>query len=273
MKEMTSKEIGGGFFVGAKELTEELIETGKRIAKAEASKVIEINGNTYLQIGNELRIVRPVVDDDPFPATLTVFTLDGMVEYIRSNAEQLIPEEEKLVLHVKDEYNVVLLSQPTKHQKLRKTLLFCYAHAPSIEFSRYMDVETFNTMLLTKFIATESRDMLFAVVKSLTKEQSGESRLRETGRKAGGRFSKCCNVKQGVSMASNVIFKNPIPLKPMRTFSEIDQPESNFTMRVNENAQVALFESDGGAWRNEAVRRIGNYLKENLEGCNVVVIA
>ena len=80
-------------------------------------------------------------------------------------------------------------------------------------------------------------------------------------------------VEQGVSMASNVTFKNPVPLKPIRTFAEIDQPESNFTLRVNDSAQAALFEADGGVWKNVAVALIKDYLKSNLYGCNVSVIA
>lgn len=59
----------------------------------------------------------------------------------------------------------------------------------------------------------------------------------------------------------------------MRTFSEVDQPESNFTLRVNENAECALYESDGGAWKNEAVSSIAHYVRQKLYASNVVVMA
>lgn len=35
----------------------------------------------------------------------------------------------------------------------------------------------------------------------------------------------------------------------------------------------ALFEADGGAWKNMAVSRIRDYLRGNLHDSNVVVIA
>lgn len=53
----------------------------------------------------------------------------------------------------------------------------------------------------------------------------------------------------------------------------VDQPESNFTLRVNGEACVALFEADGGAWKNEAVENIKQYLVAGTYASNVVVIA
>lgn len=53
-------------------------------------------------------------------------------------------------------------------------------------------------------------------------------------------------------------------------------PLSSFVFRMRSTCGVecALFEADGGAWQLEAVRRIKNYLKEELEEFpNFVVIA
>jgi len=80
-------------------------------------------------------------------------------------------------------------------------------------------------------------------------------------------------VKEGVSMATTVNFQNPVPLQPRRTFSEVDQPESNFTLRVDKEAKVALFESDGGAWKIDAVNYIRQYLTAQIENPAVIVIA
>ncbi len=53
-------------------------------------------------------------------------------------------------------------------------------------------------------------------------------------------------------------------LRPYRTFAEVEQPASQFVFRINQNAQMALFEADGGKWRLEAINNIANYLKESL---------
>lgn len=59
---------------------------------------------------------------------------------------------------------------------------------------------------------------------------------------------------------------NPVYLKPFRTFTEITQPESAFVLRMRESGgiQVALFEADGGAWKNEAILAIKDYLEIQL---------
>lgn len=59
--------------------------------------------------------------------------------------------------------------------------------------------------------------------------------------------------------------KNPIrKLKPYRTFNEVDQPESEFLLRLSEGGGVALYEADGGAWKLQARRNVAEYLKNAL---------
>lgn len=266
-------EVKGGFFTGATDVITELIKTGKSVQAAEnesARQIVEIGGGKYYWDAYNRqyrRFKEPIPDDEMFPSPLEFFTLDGLISYIVTNVEGLIPDtpDKKLILQVVDHRKVVLLSHPSEHKKERHVIASCMAHVPDLTFGSYLDTERFNTMLLSKFVETDSRDTLFKVVKSMTKEQSCTT--TDDG------VSQAITVKQGIASASNVVFQNPVPLKPMRTFTEIDQPESNFTLRVNEDAQCALFEADGGAWKNQAVRQIANYLIGELIGQNVIVIA
>lgn len=260
-----------GFFNGAPELVEQLVGIGKEIQEANDKNeqaVIEVDGvkmfwNSHRRAWE--RITPPIPDDEPVPAPLDFFTLDGFIAYINENVEGLIPDGEKLIVMVEDEKSVALLGKPSKYQKERHVIASCGAHTPEITFGRYQDTERFNTMLLSTFIDTPARAELFKVMKSMTKEQS--CNVGDDG------VSQNITVKQGITLASNTQFQNPVPLKPMRTFAEIDQPESNFTLRIDEQANAALFEADGGAWKNTAVARIAEYLKNGLYGCNVVVMA
>ena len=262
-----------GFFNGADDLAKYLVSVGRQIQKSETealNTLTEINGVQYYWDRNnqQYRPIKPIIPDDaPVADPYVFFTLDGIIEYIKANTERLIPEppETPLILHVVNHSTVKLMSKPTENYKCRHCIAKVDAHTPDIVFEKYMDVERFNTQLLSMFVDTPARAELFKVVKSMTKEQG----LNTTD----DGVSQVITVKQGVSMAANVTFQNPVPLAPMRTFTEIDQPESNFTLRVNENAECALFEADGGAWKNAAVARIGEYLKVNLIGYNVVVIA
>lgn len=260
-----------GFFNGAPELVEQLVGIGKEIQEANDKNeqaVIEVDGvkmfwNSHRRAWE--RITPPIPDDEPVPAPLDFFTLDGFIAYINENVEGLIPDGEKLIVMVEDEKSVALLGKPSKYQKERHVIASCGAHTPEITFGRYQDTERFNTMLLSTFIDTPARAELFKVMKSMTKEQS--CNVGDDG------VSQNITVKQGITLASNTQFQNPVPLKPMRTFAEVDQPESNFTLRIDEHANAALFEADGGAWKNTAVARIAEYLKNGLYGCNVVVMA
>lgn len=59
---------------------------------------------------------------------------------------------------------------------------------------------------------------------------------------------------------------NPIVrLTPFRTFSNVEQPASDFLFRIKEGGTAALFEADGGAWENEARRNIAMFLRTELE--------
>jgi len=258
-----------GFFTDAKEIASYLVGLGQEQRDAEGKpEIVEIDGVKYLYVNKQLRQIEP---DDPedakVPSTMPFFTLDGIIDYIVENTEKLISDDpdKKLILQVATERSVVLWSQPSEHKKARTAIARCDAHAPEIAFGRYLDTDAFNTMLLSTFIDTEARAKLFNVVRSLTKEQ--DLNVSDDG------VSQVLTVKQGVSLASNTQFQNPVPLMPMRTFVEVEQPESNFTLRVDENARAALFEADGGAWKNLAVARIKDYLRSNLAGCNVAVIA
>ena len=67
-----------------------------------------------------------------------------------------------------------------------------------------------------------------------------------------------------------------IPLSPFRTFTEVEQPESEFILRLDEDGRVGLIEADGGRWKLTAKASIAAYfeeaLKEEITGNRVVVM-
>jgi hypothetical protein len=67
--------------------------------------------------------------------------------------------------------------------------------------------------------------------------------------------------KLGVATVSNTQVPNPIKLKPFRTFAEIEQPESEFILRLQDGPRIALFAADGGKWKLEAINSIKKYFQ------------
>ncbi len=265
--------MNAGFFGGSTELVRYLYERASELEKARLEgerKLVDIGGFPHYWDREDQRYVpvfAPVPEDAPVPSPYYFFTLDGVIDYIKTNVEGLIPDtpDAKLILHVSNQCTVRLMAPPSANRKVRSCIAMCDAHVPKICFGEWLDSETFNTMLLSTFLPTESREVLFKVVSNLVKEQN--CNLADDG------VSQVITVKQGVTTASNLTFKNPVCLKPMRTFPEVDQPESNFTLRIDERARISLHEADGGAWKNEAVANIKKYLSDNLVNQNVVVLA
>lgn len=66
-------------------------------------------------------------------------------------------------------------------------------------------------------------------------------------------------------MTENVPIKPIVKLKPYRTFFEVEQPESEFLLRIGDGGQVGLFEADGGMWKMTARYTIKSYLQEALK--------
>ena len=83
-------------------------------------------------------------------------------------------------------------------------------------------------------------------------------------------------MKQGARGKVDDIVPNPCRLRPIRTFTEVEQPASLFVFRLeqgsNETVTGALFEADGGAWKLEAMSNIKRYLDEELKETGVKVI-
>ena len=75
-------------------------------------------------------------------------------------------------------------------------------------------------------------------------------------------------VRQGIASKTDAVVPNPVKLKPYRTFTEVAQPVSDFIFRMREDRGItcALFEADGGAWKNAAMKSIKEYLEFELEG-------
>lgn len=70
--------------------------------------------------------------------------------------------------------------------------------------------------------------------------------------------------RAGVSLKQNVDINPRVKLQPFRTFLEVDQPESEYLLRVDEEGRIGLFEADGGVWKLEAKRNVKEYLEKAL---------
>ena len=132
----------------------------------------------------------------------------------------------------------------------------------------YRDYETAIVQLRSKFMPGEGVDYLLDLLSRISKENGVTT--RDNG------VSQEVEARQGVSLKSIVQVKPRVKLCPFRTFLEVQQPESEFILRLDEDGNVGLFEADGGMWRMTAKERICAFfedkLAEEVSGGKVIVM-
>lgn len=200
----------------------------------------------------------------PKPAALKTTTLTALVDYIKSNFDE--KASEKLLIHVISPETVALYSE-LMSDAARETYIVCNALLPdNIKFNRFMDPEDFNIMLQSSFVENEDRKLLLKVTGCI--EDTVVKSVGDDG------VSQAATIKTGVASVNNVVVPNPVSLAPFRTFPEIKQPESKFIFRMQSGPSAALFEADGGAWRNAAMGSIKGYLEDELKDIeNIEIIS
>ncbi len=218
--------------------------------------VVELEQGTFSKI-SLTRIT------DPIAAKLIVSTLTGLVDFIKANIDEL---EGKLLIQVKSPDEVALYS-PLNIDRDREKYVSAEAILPNnVVYERFLDTERFNIMLQSAFVDAYDKKVLLKYT-GLVQDDAVKS-IGDNG------ISQAVTIKTGVASLGQAEVPNPVTLAPFRTFPEIEQPESKFIFRMKEGPSAALFEADGGAWRNKAILSIKEYLKEALkENENIEIIA
>lgn len=212
--------------------------------------VREIGGNTYASVHYE-RIDVPVDK----PRIVTVDTLDGLVKLIKAEICH-IPG----IWYVRaDTYNHVEVFTNWQaagiHHYERFYLYEAKSDTPSIG-GPWHSQEEMIVLLRSMFEPTADRDYLLELVSRISL--------------ADGVTTDDNGVTQKVTQQTGVVLKDTVQIKPIvhmipyRTFLEIDQPDSDFLLRVNKDGFIGLFDADAGAWKLEAKRRIARYLSNAL---------
>ena len=188
----------------------------------------------------------------PVPTTDDVGTLRGFLD--------LVGQQDGLLSHVvvHGPTLVIAYAKRTKDSHRRDNLVRGATNGwrKEFEFGEWFDLENFLISLRSQFEATDDRDQLVQTLGNTTSEQNIQ--------KEDDGFTQRVNVKAGIHLADSKTLPTILKLQPYRTFSEVDQPISEFIFRVKkghgDSLQCALFESDGNAWKLQAMNDIQSYL-------------
>lgn len=194
----------------------------------------------------------------PYADSFTLTTLSSLVEYIKSNVDTM---KGHMFVHVKSPTCVEVFSQLDVDRKREKIVTVC-ASLPTIQTDTYIEREKFNIALQSKFVPNEDRDLLLRFVGTV--EDGTVAEYGDDG------VTQKATVKTGIASKGDAIVPNPVVLMPYRTFTEVGQPASAFVFRMKsdkyDGITCAIYEADGGVWKNKAMENIKDYLKYELAG-------
>ena len=194
------------------------------------------------------------VSHNPKAETMKLSTLTSLIEYIKAEIDSM---PRKMIIHVESPTAVRLVSQ-LDEDRIRECIICVSAEIPHFSFGQYMGHESFLIALQSQFIKGNDRELLLkfaGTVEDGTVAQYGDDGVTQKA-----------TIKTGIASKGEAIVPSPVLLRPFRTFLEVQQPESPFIFRMRQDVGVkcALFEADGGAWRNIAMKNVKEYLQYEL---------
>lgn len=225
-------------------------------------KIEEMAEVELLEVGNIQYATKELWRvDPPKPAKVKVRSLTGIIDYLRANVDDLIMKG--IIIHVEDHQTVWIMSSLEQDHRDREFYLVAKAEPPEIRLNNFIDRESFNIMLQSRFADVADRSDVLRSIGKMRYEN--EVKMEDDG------ITQTVASKAGVALVREDQIPNPVRLAPFRTFSEIEQPISPFILRVDDKCNVGLFEADGGAWKNKAMQLIKDYLEFELgEGYTII---
>ena len=214
------------------------------------AEVLDINGGKYV----DKNVHR--VDKELRASAIQMNTLTSLVDYLKAGVDSMA---DKMLVQVVSPMKVRVLSMLDADRK-REELVDVEAMIPDFEYGRYMGNERFIIALQSKFIANDDRALLLqfaGTVKDESIAQYGDDGVTQKA-----------TIKTGITSVGDAVVPKPVKLRPFRTFIEVEQPESAFVFRMRQaeghGVECAIFEADGGAWKNAAMKSIKEYLQYEL---------
>ncbi len=220
-----------------------------------------------LSKANMVNIDGTVFTDKPLhlpemPAIETLLTdnLSSIVNFIKNAGDadlNYLDDTVQKIIHVEDAGKVNLYSSVCNEYMDRQKFMTAEWAGNKFPFGQFMDAEKFNILLQTCFMETDDLKVIQQVVGNLRDE--AVQNYGDDG------VSQSVTIRTGIATVGQVRVPSPAKLRPYRTFLEVEQPASLFILRMREGGQCALFEADGGLWRETARKNIRNYFEYELE--------
>ena len=230
-----------------------------RIVELAAPTIHEVDGSVY----SDHQLVH-IQDKKPMPRCIDLTGLDSICKMVRNEAEHVGLQ---IFIQVKD-YKSVSVFTSLDADEDRLYLYKCLADTPAVTTDRFLPYEKAVIELRSLYIPNEGTKYLLQLLSSISNESKVVS--SDNG------VTQQVEARSGIALNSMVKVEPRVTLQPFRTFIEVEQPASEFLLRINERGEIGFFPADGGVWKLEATRNVAGYfenaLKDLIESGAVVVI-
>ena len=235
-----------------------------RIQEVAIPEVKEIDGHSYLlrHDGN----CEEIHPDTDYPDRLSLSSLDALVKMIHFESKPT--PDAPLFINIPTVDRVIAFLSPEPTLRFIRVNLFD-VRATDVPGFRdgFRDHDKAIIELQTMFEQNEGTAYLLDLLSKI----SNDSNVITTD----NGVSQKVEAMTGVNLKSRTPVKPRVKLRPFRTFQEVDQPESEFLLRLDDQGRVGLFEADGYMWRLQARQTIKafleNALQEEVESGAVVI--
>lgn len=226
----------------------------EHLQKTTQPLITNVNGSTFrITSDGDCEELLPTIFH---PDTLDLNSLDALVTMVRTEAtERDVP----LYITVPDCKTVRCFGQSGSYEDRCFRQVYYEAHAtdvPGWEPKVALGFEEAQIALRTRF--QETADTIYTMKLVSDISLGAKVIYNDNG------IATTVTTQKGVALQTNEQIRPLVKLRPYRTFQEVEQPESNFLIRVNDRG-ISFIEADGGMWKLAARETIKKYLEGRLE--------
>ena len=229
-------------------------ETLEKIEEMCDPFVHELDGENYVitKDGDVTRI-RPEPD---YATILNLNSLDALIQMARTEALELY----KPPIYIKaGRYDAVTcFLQPDKELLYHRQILYTVEATDVSGWEESDDLPFEKALIAIRTCFQQSSDTEYLL--RLLSEITNKAKVTY----ADNGVATSILTQKGVALQSAETIRPIVSLRPYRTFQEIDQPASEFHIRISERG-IRFIEADGGMWKLTARRSIVDYIKEHLD--------
>ena len=212
----------------------------------------EIDGHHY--ITDQSGSVTEIKPDLEMRESINLTSLDALVKLIKTEAAK---NYSLIYVTVASHTTVKCFTSPAESLRWNREYLYTAlaTDVPGWNDKVTMNFEEALIALRTRFQPATDTEYALRLLSNIT--TGGKVTYNDNG------VATSIITKKGIDLQSNESIKPIIRLRPYRTFQEVDQPESEFLIRINERG-ITFIEADGGMWKLNARSKVKAYLENAL---------